>query len=339
MKVLITGGAGFIGSHLAERCLKDGWRVNVIDDLSTGAFGNIADLKAYPGFDYVIDSVFNAPLVSEVMDDCDLVFHLAAAVGVRLIIENPVRTIETNVHGTEVVLRAAAKKRKPVIIASTSEVYGKSTKVPFCEEDDLVMGSTTKSRWSYACAKALDEFLGLAYYHEQHVPVTVVRFFNTVGPRQTGRYGMVVPSFVNQALHDQPMTVYGDGHQRRCFGYVLDAVEALVRLADCPRAVGEVINIGNDEEISIYGLAQFVRNRLHSQSEIVTIPYEQAYGHGFEDMARRVPSVAKLERLTGYRPTTALGEIIDAIAAEVGKKAAHKIPVPAFSTLPQQATA
>lgn len=335
MKVLITGGAGFIGSHLAERCLKEGWRVSIIDDLSTGSFENVAALKACPSFEYVIDSVFNAPLVSEIMDDCDLVFHLSAAVGVRLIIESPVHTIETNVHGTEVVLRAAAKKRKPVILASTSEVYGKSTRVPFCEDDDMVIGSTIKNRWSYACSKALDEFLGLAYYHERHVPVIVVRFFNTVGPRQTSRYGMVVPTFVNQALLNQPITVYGDGRQRRCFGYVLDVVEALVRLANCPRAIGEVVNIGNDKEISIYGLAQFVRTRLNSRSEIVTVSYEQAYGHGFEDMARRIPSVAKLERLTGYRPTTPLEEIIDAIAAEASKGGEERISASTFADLPE----
>jgi len=226
MRALITGGAGFIGSHLAERCLREGWFVSVLDDLSTGSFQNIAHLKGHPKFEYTIDTVFNGPLVSELVDCCDIVFHLAAAVGVRLVVDSPVHTIETNVHGTEVVLCAAAKKRKRILIASTSEVYGKSVKVPFSEDDDLVMGPTKKGRWSYACSKALDEFLGLAYHNEKHVPVTIIRLFNTVGSRQTGRYGMVLPNFVRQALLDEPITVYGDGSQRRCFGYVLDAVEA-----------------------------------------------------------------------------------------------------------------
>src|SRR5664279_1227682 len=226
MNVLITGGAGFIGSHLAERFLREGWGVSILDDLSTGSFQNIAHLKGRPNFEYTIDTVFNAPLVAELVDCSDIVFHLAAAVGVRLIVDSPVRTIETNVHGTEVVLRAAAKKRKPVVIASTSEVYGKSLKVPFSEEDDLVLGPTNKGRWSYACSKALDEFLGLAYHNEKRVPVTVIRLFNTVGPRQTGRYGMVLPNFVRQALLNEPITVFGDGNQRRCFGYVLDVIEA-----------------------------------------------------------------------------------------------------------------
>lgn len=289
MKVLITGGAGFIGSHLAERCLHEGWSVSVIDDLSTGSFENIAHLKRFPQFEYRIDSVFNEPLVGELADSCDIIFHLAAAVGVRLIVDSPVRTIETNVHGTEVVLRAAAKKKKRVVIASTSEVYGKSTKVPFCEEDNLVMGSTSIGRWSYACSKALDEFLGLAYFNERHVPVTVIRLFNTVGPRQSSRYGMVLPNFVRQALENKPLTVYGDGNQSRCFGYVLDAVEALVRIAKSDQVAGEIINIGNDQEISIGGLAALVRKRLQSQSEIVHVSYEEAYGPGFEDMFRQSP--------------------------------------------------
>lgn len=321
MQVLITGGAGFIGSHLAERCLGEGWPVSVLDDLSTGSFENIAHLKGRPKFEYTIDTVFNAPLVTELIDCCDIVFHLAAAVGVRLIVDSPVRTIETNVHGTEVVLRAAAKKRKRVVIASTSEVYGKSTKVPFSEEDDLVMGPTNKGRWSYACSKALDEFLGLAYHNEKHVPVTIVRLFNTVGPRQTGRYGMVLPNFVQQALLNEPITVFGDGNQSRCFGYVLDAVEALVRIARTDHVVGEIINIGNDREISMGGLASLVRSRLHSESEIVSVPYEKVYGPGFEDMFRRVPSLAKLERLIGYRPTTPLETIIDAVASDMRNRA------------------
>jgi len=293
----------------------------VIDDLSTGSFENVAHLKLLPKFEYHIDTVFNAPLVGELVDSCAIVFHLAAAVGVRLIVDSPVRTIETNVHGTEVVLRAAAKKRKSVVIASTSEVYGKSAKVPLSEEDDLVMGPTSKGRWSYACSKALDEFLGLAYYNEKRVPVTIVRLFNTVGPRQTGRYGMVLPNFVRQALLSEPITVFGDGSQSRCFGYVLDAVEALVRIAKCDRAVGEVINIGNDRETSINGLAGLVRARLHSQSDIVHVPYERAYGPGFEDMCRRVPALLKLERLIGYRPETSLETIVDAVASAPGSDA------------------
>lgn len=321
MNVLITGGAGFIGSHLAERCLREGWSVSVLDDLSTGSFENIAPFKGLPRFEYTIDTVFNAPLVAELVDCCDIVFHLAAAVGVLLIVDSPVHTIETNVHGTEVVLRAAARKRKRVIIASTSEVYGKSVKVPFSEDDDLVMGPTNKGRWSYACSKALDEFLGLAYHNEKHVPVTIVRLFNTVGPRQTGRYGMVLPNFVCQALLNEPITVHGDGTQRRCFGYVFDAVEALVRIAKSDRVVGEIINIGNDQETSIMGLASLVRARLHSQSEIVRVPYEQVYGPSFEDMSRRVPSLVKLDRLIGYRPTTPLETIINAVASDMRSRA------------------
>jgi UDP-glucose 4-epimerase len=315
MRVFITGGAGFIGSHLAERCLREGWHVCVLDDLSTGSFENIAHLKGQAHFDYTIDSVFNLPLVAELVDGSDLIFHLAAAVGVRLVVDSPVRTIEANVHGTEAVLRAAAKKRKRVVITSTSEVYGKSEKTPFSEDDDLVIGPTNKGRWSYACSKALDEFLGLAYLNEKHVPVTIVRLFNTVGPRQTGRYGMVLPTFVRQALVSDPITVYGDGSQRRCFGYVLDAVEALVRIARTAEVVGEILNIGNDQEITIADLANLVRSRLHSESEIVRIPYDQVYGPGFEDMYRRVPCVAKLERLIGYRPNTPLDTIIDAVAS------------------------
>ena len=317
MNILITGGAGFIGSHLAELCLREGWSVSVLDDLSTGSFENIAHLKGLPKFEYTIDTVFNAPLVAELVDCCDVVFHLAAAVGVRLIVDSPVRTIETNVHGTEVVLRAVAKKRKRVVIASTSEVYGKSVKVPFSEDGDLVMGPTSKGRWSYACSKALDEFLGLAYCNEKHVPVTIVRLFNTVGPRQTGRYGMVLPNFIRQALLDEPITVFGDGTQSRCFGYVLDAVEALVRIAKADCVVGEIINIGNDQEITIGGLASLVRGRLHSQSEIIRVPYEEVYGQGFEDMFRRVPSLVKLERLIGYRPRTPLETVIDVVASEM----------------------
>jgi UDP-glucose 4-epimerase len=313
MNVLITGGAGFIGSHFAERCLKEKWRVSVIDDLSTGSIANIQHLKANPGFSYRIGTVFDKELVAEAVDEADLVVHLAAAVGVRLIVESPVRTIETNVHGTEVVLAAAGKKRKRVILASTSEVYGKSQNIPFSENADLVMGSAMIGRWSYACSKALDEFLGLAYWREYKVPVTVVRFFNTVGPRQTGRYGMVLPTFVSQALAREPITVFGTGNQKRCFGYVDDAVEALARLAISDRIFGEIINIGNDSEISINELASLVKLVTGSESEIVHIPYEEGYGPGFEDMFRRVPSLEKLQRLTGYRPATSIETIVESV--------------------------
>jgi UDP-glucose 4-epimerase len=325
MNTLITGGAGFIGSHLAEACLEKGWTVSVLDDLSTGSIENLRHLKCRPAFSYVIDSVFNKPLVAELVDSADFVYHLAAAVGVRLVVESPVRTIETNVRGTEVVLAAAAKKRKPVVLASTSEVYGKGVAVPFREDGDLVIGATTIGRWSYACSKALDEFLGLAYWIEKRVPITVVRFFNTVGPRQTGRYGMVVPTFVRQALAEEPMTVFGDGKQRRCFGYVGDAVEALIRLAQCRTAAGEVFNVGNDLEISINELAALVRDRSGSSSEIVSVPYDVAYGPGFEDMCRRVPSLEKLERHIGFRPTTPVEEIVDLVLAEQRKTRAAAV--------------
>ena len=291
--------------------------MSILDDLSTGSFENISHLRRYKGFSYTIESVFNAPLVSELVDCCDVVFHFAAAVGVRLVVESPVATIETNVRGTETVLRAAAKKRKKVILASTSEVYGKSNKIPFRENDDLVMGSTTKGRWSYACSKALDEFLGLAYYREKSVPVTVARFFNTVGPRQSARYGMVLPTFVNQAVSNRPITVFGDGFQSRCFGYVGDVVEALIRLLTCGDVAGEVVNIGSDMEITIRDLAELVRRQTESKSEIVYVPYAEAYAPGFEDMFRRVPSLENLQRLTGFRPSTGITAIIDSIMASL----------------------
>ena len=325
MNVLLTGGAGFIGSHLAERCLKEGWNVAVIDDLSTGSFSNISHLKGRQGFSYAIDTIFNGPLIAELVDGCDLVFHLAAAVGVKLIVDSPVRTIETNVHGTDCVLRAVAKKQKRIVITSTSEVYGKSNSIPFREDDDLVMGPTTKSRWSYACSKALDEFLALAYCDEKGVPVTIVRLFNTVGPRQTGRYGMVLPNFISQALRNEPITVFGDGRQCRCFGYVGDTVEALARIAKSEDVTGEVVNIGNDREISITDLARLVKERTASRSEIVYIPYDRVYGPGFEDMFRRVPSVEKLQRLIGYRPLTPLEDIVDTIAADMAVGAAREV--------------
>jgi UDP-glucose 4-epimerase len=310
MNVLITGGAGFIGSHLADRCLAKGWRVAVIDDLSTGSFENIAQLKTHPRFSYCIDSIFREPLVAEMVDCADVVFHMAAAVGVKLIVDSPVRTIETNVRGTEVVLHCAAKKAKPVILASTSEVYGKSTQLPFREDGDLVSGPTQVGRWSYACSKALDEFLALAYWREKGLPVVIPRLFNTVGPRQTGRYGMVLPTLVRQALQGEPLTVFGDGEQRRCFTYVGDVVEALARLAETPEAAGEVVNIGNDREVSINELAALVLEITGSPSTIEHVPYDQAYGPGFEDMARRVPCVHKLESLVHYRPATSLEAIL-----------------------------
>jgi UDP-glucose 4-epimerase len=315
MRVLLTGGAGFIGSHLAEVLLAHGHEVSVIDDLSTGAMDNIAHLKGRPGFDYVIDSIMNESLTAELIDRCDVVFHLAAAVGVKLIVEAPVRTIETNVHGTEVVLMHASKKGKLVVVFSTSEVYGKSTDVPFREDADLVMGPTFKHRWAYACSKAIDEFLALAYHRERQLPVIVVRLFNTVGPRQTGRYGMVIPTFVRQALAGEPITVYGDGQQTRSFTYVGDVVQALARLMEAPGAVGQVFNIGNVEEISILALAERIKAMTASRSEIVLIPYELAYEEGFEDMPRRVPSLKKLEALISYAPTVQLDGILERVIA------------------------
>jgi UDP-glucose 4-epimerase len=306
----ITGGAGFIGSHLAEALLAAGHKVTVLDNLSTGAMENIEHLKQVPGFRYVIDSVTNEPVLAELIDAADVVFHLAAAVGVKLIVEAPVHTIETNVHGTEVVLKHANKKKKLVVIASTSEVYGKSTAVPFREDADLVMGPTPKHRWAYACSKAIDEFLALAYWKERKLPVIIVRFFNTVGPRQTGRYGMVIPNFVRQGLAGQPITVHGDGTQTRSFCYVGDIVEALQRLVAEPRAIGEVFNVGNDQEITILELAERVRDLTGGRSEIVKIPYDQAYEAGFEDMPRRVPDLAKIGHLVGYKPEVGLDEIL-----------------------------
>jgi UDP-glucose 4-epimerase len=315
MRVLITGGAGFVGSHLAEALLARGDDVSVLDDLSTGSIENIAHLKSHPKFRYTIDSVTNEPLVAEMIDGCDTVVHLAAAVGVKLIVEQPVRTIETNVHGTEVVLKIANKKKKLVLIASTSEVYGKSAIVPFKEDADLVLGPTSKHRWAYACSKMIDEFLALAYWKERKLPVIIVRLFNTVGPRQTGQYGMVVPNFVQQALADKPITVFGDGTQSRSFTYVGDVVRAVVALINEPRAVGEVFNIGNGREISIANLALLIKEMTGSQSPIVTIPYDQAYEEGFEDMPRRVPDISKIRALVGYEPTVELDEILTRVIA------------------------
>jgi nucleoside-diphosphate-sugar epimerase len=317
MRVLITGGAGFVGSHLSEALLERGDEVFVLDDLSTGSIENIAHLKSHPKFHYTIDTVANEPVLAELIDRCDTVVHLAAAVGVKLIVESPVRTIETNVHGTEVVLKIASKKRKLVLIASTSEVYGKSAKVPFSEDDDLVLGPTSKHRWAYACSKMIDEFLALAYWKERKLPVIVVRLFNTVGPRQTGQYGMVVPSLVRQALAGEPITVFGDGTQSRSFTYVGDVVRAVVALINEPRAVGQVFNIGNGKEISIGELAARIKAMTRSASPIVKIPYDQAYEAGFEDMPRRVPDISKLRALIGYEPTVELDEILTRVIASL----------------------
>jgi UDP-glucose 4-epimerase len=310
VRALITGGAGFIGSHLAEALLRDGHEVSVMDDLSTGSIENISHLKGSRGFQYVVETVMNEPVLAELIDQSDVVFHLAAAVGVKLIVEEPVHTIETNVHGTEVVLKHANKKKKLVFIASTSEVYGKSADVPFREDADLVMGATAKHRWAYACSKAIDEFLALAYYKEKKLPVIIVRLFNTVGPRQTGQYGMVLPTFVRQALAGHPLTVFGDGTQSRSFTYVGDVVDALIKLAAEPSAVGQVFNIGNGHEITIEQLAEKVRTMTGSSSTIVKIPYDEAYESGFEDMPRRVPDISKIHRAIGYEPRVGLDEII-----------------------------
>jgi len=326
LRFLITGGAGFIGSHLAELLLNRGHEVLILDDLSTGSIENIRHLKRFDRLHYFLDSIDNQQLLAELVDEADMVFHLAAAVGVRLIVESPVRTIETNVNGTQRVLNAACKKRKLVFAASTSEVYGKNGHVPFREDADLVLGPTTKGRWSYAASKALDEFLALLYWKEKKQPVVIGRLFNTVGPRQTGRYGMVLPNFVSQALEGAPITVFGTGKQSRCFCDVRDAVEAITRLAATDRAVGEVVNIGSDQEISIEGLAHLVKERTGSSSPITYIPYDQAYELGFEDMFRRVPSLEKLERFTGFQAKTTLPEIVDCVAAYFEKKKELAVP-------------
>lgn len=314
MKVLITGGAGFIGSHLAEALLARGDTVFLLDNLSTGSIDNLEPMKGHPRFHYAIDSVMNEPVAAELVDRADVVVHLAAAVGVRLIVESPVNTIETNVHGTEMVLKLANKKKKKVLLASTSEVYGKSNQVPFKEDADLVLGPTSKGRWSYACSKAIDEFLALAYFKEKRLPVVIFRLFNTVGPRQTGRYGMVIPNFVKQALMGHPITVFGDGQQSRCFTYISDVVGVLLKLTDQEAAVGQVLNIGNDrEEVGILDLARRVKAKTGSRSEIVMVPYDQAYEEGFEDMPRRVPDLGRIRALTGYEPQVHLDEILDRV--------------------------
>ena len=315
MKALLTGGAGFIGSHLADRLLAGGHEVCIVDDLSTGSMENIAQLEGRRGFECVIDTIIHEARTAALVDRADVVFHLAAAVGVKLIVEAPVRTIETNVHGAEVVLAQANRSGKLVVIFSTSEVYGKSTAVPFREDSDLVLGPTPMHRWAYACSKALDEFLALAYYREHGLPVVIVRLFNTVGPRQTGRYGMVIPTFVRQALRDEPITVYGDGRQSRSFTDVSDVVDAVIRLALEPRAIGQVFNIGNSEETAILDLARRVKALTGSRSDIVLVPYDEAYLQGFEDMPRRVPDLTKIGRLIGYRPTVCLDDILRRVIA------------------------
>ena len=313
MRILITGGAGFIGSHLAEKLLSLGHHVTCIDDLSTGSLENLSASREHPNFVFFPESIFNRRFTAELIDEADVLFHLAAAVGVKRIVDFPVQTIETNVEGTEIVLDAAARNGTRVFIASTSEVYGKSTKIPFSETDDLVLGSTYNSRWAYACSKAIDEFLALAYFRERQLPVSIVRFFNTVGPRQTGRYGMVLPTFVRQALLNEPVTVYGTGTQSRCFGHVADIIDGLLLLLDCDRAAGEIFNLGNTEEIAINDLARKVIAACDSTSEIVHIPYSEAYGPGFEDMFRRVPDISKAREWLGYNPHFNLDDIIRSV--------------------------
>jgi UDP-glucose 4-epimerase len=322
LRYLITGGAGFIGSHLTERLLDRGDRVVLLDNLSTGSMDNIRHLKSSERMEYHLDNIENRQLLAELVDDADIVVHLAAAVGVKLIVESPVKTIETNVNGTQMILEAACKKKKLVLTASTSEVYGKNTNVPFHEDADLVLGPTTKGRWSYAASKALDEFLALSYWKEKKLPVIVVRLFNTVGPRQTGRYGMVLPNFVKSALDNTTISVYGNGKQSRCFCDVRDTVESLIRLMDTERSIGEVVNVGNTEEITIEALAHRVKERTASNSPIEYVPYDKAYELGFEDMMRRVPAVEKLQALTGFRPGTSLNEIIDRVAVYFQEKTA-----------------
>lgn len=310
MKFLITGGAGFIGSHLSERLLEAGHSVHVLDDLSTGSIENIRHLKPLPRFSYTVESAAKVPLVAELVDEADIVYHLAAAVGVQLIVDSPVRALETNIHLTEIVLDLASKKGKPVLFTSTSEVYGKSLDLPFSEDGDLTFGATDKGRWAYACSKAIDEFLAIAYYRERGLPTVIFRLFNTVGPRQTGRYGMVIPRLVSQALAGLPLTVYGDGQQKRCFCHVADTVGALAGMAEVESAYGSVFNVGSQEETSIYDLARRIIDLTNSDSEIVLVPYEEAYEQGFEDMERRVPDLARIEAAMGWKPNRKLDEIL-----------------------------
>lgn len=323
MRVLVTGGAGFIGSHLSLRLLQMGHQVTIVDDLSTGSMENIEHFKDHDDYEYHLDTIFNRRLMAELVDTADLVFHLAAAVGVRRIVDMPVRTIETNVRGSEIVFEMAAKKGKRLLITSTSEVYGKSTKLPFSETDDLVFGSTYNCRWSYACSKAIDEFLALAYHREHRLPVTIVRLFNTTGPRQTGRYGMVLPTFVRQALYNEPLTVFGSGQQSRCFGHITDVVEGLIACAMSDQTVGEIFNLGNTTEVSIVGLAEKIIQSTGSTSEIVYVPYEEAYGPGFEDMERRIPDISKAKAWFGYSPKRSLDDIIGDVIDDMRKRNAR----------------
>jgi len=320
MKILITGGAGFVGSHLADNLIKQGHEITVIDDLSTGQYSNIAHLEDGERFRLIIDTVLNKKLMEELIRETDRVYHMASAVGVKLIMEHPVKTIETIFHGTDVVLGFCSRYRKRVLIPSTSEVYGKGASVPFKEDDDLLTGSTDKHRWAYACATTLDEFLALAHWKETKLPVVVVRLFNTVGPRQTGHYGMVVPRFVHAAMKNEAIIVHGDGTQSRCFGHVLDIVDGLTKLLDSPACFGQVINLGNSEEVSIKELADRAIELTGSTSEIRFIPYEEAYGEGFEDMRRRVPSLEKAKNLIGFKPTRTLKDIINDVADEFRKE-------------------
>lgn len=311
---LITGGAGFIGSHLSDHLLKQGYKVTIIDNLATGRFENITHLEKNPNFRFAIEDIRNLHITDRFVSECDIIFHLAAAVGVHKIIEEPINTIETNIGGTEVLLKAARRYRKKILIASTSEVYGKGVKFPFEEDDDSLLGPTSKSRWSYAASKAIDEFLALAYHYEVDLPVVLFRLFNTIGPRQTGQYGMVVPRFVKWAINNEPIQVYGDGEQSRSFGNVYDIVDAIYRLGENDDAIGELFNIGNNQEISILDLAKMVKERAGSDSEIQLIPYEEAYKTpGFEDFRRRVPSLDKIGKAVGWEPTTALPQTIDQI--------------------------
>jgi UDP-glucose 4-epimerase len=320
MKILITGGAGFVGSHLADKLHKEGHDITVIDDLSTGRYSNVEHLEGLDRFRLIIDTVLNESLMEKLISDADRIFHMASAVGVKLIMEHPVRTIETIFRGTDVVLGLCARYRKRVLIPSTSEVYGKGTSVPFREDDDILKGSTSKHRWAYACAKELDEFLALAHWKESRLPVVVVRLFNTVGPRQTGQYGMVVPRFIESALRNEPITVHGDGSQSRCFGHVSDVVDALTKLLETPECFGQVINIGNDEETNIKTLAETAIAMTGSSSTIKYLPYDEVYGEGFEDMQRRVPSLDKAKRLIGYVPTKTLVDIINDVAGGLKQK-------------------
>lgn len=324
MKILITGGAGFVGSHLADRLIKDGHSITVIDDLSTGRYSNIEHLEGNENFRLIIDTVLNQPLMEDLIRETDRVYHMASAVGVRLIMEQPVKTIETIFHGTDVILKFCSRYRKRVLIPSTSEVYGKGASVPFREEDDLLTGSTDKHRWAYACAKTLDEFLALAHWKESRLPVVVVRLFNTVGPRQTGQYGMVVPRFVHAAIKNEAITIHGDGSQSRCFGHVYDVVEGLAKILDAPECFGQVVNLGNDEEVTIKQLAEKAIELTGSTSELKYVTYDEAYGEGFEDMKRRVPSLDKAKRMIGYNATRTLADIINDVSGEYQKSSAAK---------------